>query len=193
MRFQIMRIPAVVLATLAVLVPTPMFVRAETQQSNEPAGLQHVPAHRTIDVVLDGAGTLTGKVIDSGGTAETGVPVVVVQQGHVVGRTVTDSQGNFAMCGLGGGCYEIVAGQTVALARLWTNGTAPPAATTSALVVADSTVIRGQGCGQGCGPGCGHGCGKLKCLLHNPWVLAAGIGAAIAIPIAAHDDDNSGS
>lgn len=197
MRCQRMRTPAVVLAAMAVLIPTPIMAIAETHESQNPAQVGHVAAHRTMDVVLDRTATLTGQVIDSGGTAIPGATVVLVQQGHVVGRTVADAKGGFSVRGLAGGCYELIVGPTICTARVWTHGTAPPAATSSALIIADTTVVRGQGCGTmcgpGCGPGCGHGCGKIRCLLHNPWVLAAGIGAAIAIPIAAHDDDDSGS
>lgn len=192
MQFQRWRTPAVVLACVAVLVPTPTITNAEVLPSDGPdhaAPSQPEPARRTIDVALDSAGTLRGKLMDSSGNAETGVPVVVVQQGHIAGRTVADAQGNFAVRGLRGGTCQIIAGQAVCLTRVWAHGSAPPSASRTALVIADGTVIRGQGCGRGCG----HGCGKLKCLLHNPWVLAAGIGAAIAIPIAAHDDDNSAS
>jgi|GEM_PF-3631055 len=92
--------------------------------------------------------------------------------------------------------------------RVWDSPTAPPAANSRLLAVFDGSVIRGQccasagmspGCEQcgdcmdccgGCGTGPRFGVGRLlQSALDNPWMVAAGTAAAIAIPIATNDDD----
>ena len=91
--------------------------------------------------------------------------------------------------------------------RVWDSPIAPPTANSRLLAVVDGSVIRGQccasagispGCEQcgdcmdccGCGSGSRFGVGRLvQAALDNPWMVAAGTAAAIAIPIAANDDD----
>jgi hypothetical protein len=67
--------------------------------------------------------------------------------------------------------------------RLWAEQTAPPAANDGVLVVHGDDAVRGNSCNP-----CGGG---LLGVLANPWVLAAIVAAAIAIPLALDDDDDA--
>jgi hypothetical protein len=107
------------------------------------------------------------------------VPVLVMSQGKEVGRAETDASGGFAVRGLTGGVYTVATPIGGSVYRAWSPRTAPPAAVTSALIVPDQNIVRGQ-----------WGTGALGWLA-NPWVLAAIVAAAIAIPLALDDDDDA--
>jgi len=142
----------------------------------------------TLDVALRQNGVLVGLVTTSAGIPQKDTPVILSRNGQVIGRTATDPDGRFALTGLSGGTYELLAGNSPSLVRLWAPGTAPPAAGQDALVVIGDPVLRGQG-----GTGHSPAAYRLRRLLHNPWIWATVIGAAIAIPIAASDDDDFAS
>jgi len=125
--------------------------------------------HGYIDVSLAPGGLFAGQVVNAQGVAESGAEVVLRYQGQDVVRTVTDENGSFAARGLRGGQYEVQVSGGVVHCRLWTDRTAPPAARPSALIVADSDVMNGQG-----------GFGSL---LSNPFVLAGIVATAVAVPV----------
>lgn len=122
------------------------------------------------DVALTSGGVFSGQVVDAQGQPQAGSNVVVSQQQQVVATTTTDQNGQFSIRGLQGGVYQVASGQGMKLYRLWAPDTAPPGARQSALVVTGDQVVRGQG--------------GLRYWLTNPWVLAVGVAAAIAVPIA---------
>lgn len=131
------------------------------------------------DVALGANGTLRGQVVDGQGTPKTDADVTVWQNENRVAAAKTDANGNFSVAGLRSGVHQVAAGEGVNVYRFWAPNTAPPAASQEALVVSDQNVVRGNG---------------VIGFLTNPWVLAGIVAAAIAIPIALNnDDDSSGS
>lgn len=134
------------------------------------------------DLSLGANGTLSGQVVNSQGLAQPEAKVQIWQQEKQVAATTADANGNFAVAGLRGGVHQLAAGNGVQVYRFWSDNTAPPAATNRAMVVSDSNIVRGGSRGGVIG------------FLTNPWVLAAGVATAIAVPIALNNDDNgSGS
>lgn len=142
------------------------------------------------DVALRAGGLLVGQVVDAHGKALADAEVSVLLGEDEVVRTLTDKNGVFAAKGLRGGEYQIVAGGGQVAYRLWAEQTAPPAASNGVLIVTGSEIINGQ-C-QTCPPaGCPpqHG-GIVGWVKSHPMLVAAGIAAAIAIPVAVADDDD---
>jgi hypothetical protein len=131
------------------------------------------------DVALGENGTLTGQVVDSQNVPQAIAEVAVWQNENRVATTKTDENGNFSVAGLRSGVHQVAAGQGVSVYRFWAPNTAPPAASPGAMIVSDQSVVRGNG-------------GVIG-FLTNPWVLAGIVAAAIAIPIALNNDDDSGS
>lgn len=141
------------------------------------------------DLALGANGTLSGQVVNSQGQAQPGTQVSIWQQEQKIASATTDSEGNFAVAGLRGGVHQIAAGEGVQVYRLWAANTAPPAAANRAMVVSDNQIVRGGSCDNSCGRPCGGVVGFLT----NPWVLAAGVATAIAVPIALNNSDDGGS
>lgn len=155
-----------------------------------------------VDVTLKDGGVLLGQVVDPQGAPLAKVPVSLRDRDREVARTMTDSGGYFAVRGLRGGVYQLVAARGCGEFRLWKPGTAPPGSRQGALLVASRETVRGQGCeaascdagaGCGCGSGCGSGCGGLSYWLSNPWVVAGIVATAVAVPVAIHNADRPAS
>lgn len=132
------------------------------------------------DVALQAGGVLSGQVLDSQGAPAALTRVVLAQNMQATATTQTDAQGRFEFAGLKSGVYQVATEKGGAVYRLWSAGTAPPAAQAQALVVNGDTVVRGA-----------LGQGGLINFLSNPWVLGGIVAAAIAIPLALDDDDAS--
>lgn len=156
-----------------------MVGRADAQQPpNYSIGVQQ-PARPTLaDVSLAPGGLLRGYLLSDNGTPRANAELVLVQDGREVVRTVTDGQGAYQISGLRGGIYTIATFATHSTVRLWTEGTAPPAAQQLLVVAEKVDVARGQ-----------NG-GALWRTVTNPWVTAGLIGAAIAVPIALNNNDS---
>jgi hypothetical protein len=135
--------------------------------ANQPASVR--------DVALAEGGELRGQIV----AVQAPLPVVVRRNGEEVARTETDASGRFAVRGLTGGLYEVDTPVGQGMFRAWSPRTAPPAAEQSAVLVAQDKVVRGQWGSSAFG------------WLGNPWVLAAIVAAAIAIPLALDNDDAS--
>ena len=147
---------------------------------------------RTLDVSLQAGGVLTGQVVTASGNLQQSVPVTLLSGGKEIAKTQTDKAGNFQVAGLKGGVVEVAAAGTHGTCRLWSQGTAPPAAQQGLLVVAPQDIVLGQCCGEGvgCGSGIAGGGGLLGFVADHPLLTAGVIGAAIAIPLALDDDDD---
>lgn len=128
------------------------------------------------DIELGPGGLLRGMVVDAQGMPVAGVTVTVVDTQQPVAQVVTDEWGRFEVASLRGGTYFVVAEQGFGQFRLWTAGTAPPAAQHAALIVTGDEVVRGQFCIP-----------PLKFWLADPLVIAAIVAAAVAIPVAVHN------
>ena len=101
------------------------------------------------DVALGNGGTLVGQVVDQQGLGIAGAQVAVLQQGRKPVQTVADRTGKFQAVGLNGGTAQVVTAGGQGVYRLWTANTAPPAAKSSALLLSNGPVVRGQHHGMG--------------------------------------------
>lgn len=184
-----------VCCSLIMVVPRPALAAALaslSQQADERTAATPTPT--VGDVALRRGGQLVGQLFNGAGSPLQSTPVTILWQGRKLGQTVTDANGLFAVTGLRGGTYTIAAAGTSAAFRLWAPGTAPPSAVNAAMVVSGDPVVRGQGQRiDGCPPcnaGGRVGYSRVGALLRNPWVIAALVGTAIAVPIAVADSDN---
>jgi hypothetical protein len=128
------------------------------------------------DVALREGGVLVGQVVDTHGAGIGGTEVSVRQGAKDPVATKTGPDGSFAVKGLRGGVYQVAAVDGHGVYRLWTAGTAPPAASNKALLVAGKDVVRGQ-----------NEPGAWKTFLTNPLVIGAVVATAIAVPVALHN------
>lgn len=128
------------------------------------------------DVALQPGGVLNGQVLNEQAVAQAHAKLAVVHKGKPLTVTETDAAGRFVLTGLEPGIYELHLAEGGGAYRVWAPQTAPPAAEEGALLIQDSRVVRGN-----------HGGGHFGWLA-NPWVLAAIVAAAIAIPLAIDDD-----
>jgi len=119
---------------------------------------------------------LVGQVVNDQGTAEAGVPVSIRSQNRELAVAKTGKEGYFAFRGLHGGVYQLVADRGHGVYRVWSPGTAPPAAQEGALLVNSDQVVRGQAGGGG-----------FRSFITNPLVIAGVVAAAVAIPVAIHN------
>lgn len=163
----------VALAAVGILLPQMSFAAA-------PAAGAHAPALTIRDVALDRQGSLRGQVVDVDGQQIADAKVAAVQQGKIVAQGKTDAAGRYEIAGLKSGVYQVVTDDGITVCRVWSAGTAPPAAQSDALIVNGDPVIRAR---------LGRGGGVIG-FLSNPWVLGALVAAAIAIPLALDDDDD---
>lgn len=131
------------------------------------------------DAKLGRGGTLTGQVVNKQNVPVAGTPVVVFHQGKAVRNTTTDADGRYAVDGLRGGLYVLRTDKGFTIYRAWSPETAPPAAQASTMIVNGDEVLRAQG--------------RAWYWLTNPWLISAGIAAAIIIPIAVNNDSKTSS
>ncbi|NQU24248.1 MAG: carboxypeptidase regulatory-like domain-containing protein [Candidatus Nealsonbacteria bacterium] len=144
------------------------------------------PAPVVTDVKLN-SGVLLGQVLDAQGKPLAGVPVSLSSGGRelIGGKAAprTDANGLFSFRGLSNsGVYQVAAAEGQGTFRVWPERIAPPSAQPGALVVAGGQTQRGQ-----------FGLLGFRNLLSNPWVVATLIAAAIAVPVAIHNSNNSPS
>ncbi len=140
----------------------------------------HPAPSPVVDIALQEGGLLLGQVMSPEGLAQVAEPVSIRRGGEEVLRVATDTRGAFTAEGLRGGIYTLATSQGASTFRLWSAGTAPPSAQPQVLLVSGTDVVRGQL------PGFGR-----EGILRNPWVLAAIVATAIAVPIAVSDDNNA--
>lgn len=152
------------------------------------AGTAATPA--VADIALGEGGVFVGKVVNAQGAPIAGTTVSLRQGGAEIVSTVTDAEGVFAAQGVRGGQYQVVAEEGSVVYRLWSPGTAPPAANQSALIVTGSEIVNGQYVEH---PGHHRGGGLVEWVKRHPILVGTGIAAAIAIPLAVADDDDPAS
>jgi hypothetical protein len=169
----------VALTTLGLVLPG--HVLAANTPVAATAAKTAAPASNVIDVSLQTGGVLRGVVVDQQGALLNKTDVKVWQKDRQVAATQTDEQGRFVVSSLRGGVYQISAAGGQGMYRVWTANTAPPVAQPGAMVVAGQDLVRGQASSP------------VLRFFTNPWVLAGLVGAAIAIPIALSNDDDSSS
>jgi hypothetical protein len=169
-RARILTTVLVTLATLGLCLPPTAFA-GETP-----------PKAVAVDVALMDGGVLVGQVVDSQGSGIENAPVLLRHEGKSLATPRTGSQGYFALKDLRPGVYQLASAKSEGAYRLWAPGTAPPTAQKGALLVANDGVARGQ-----------LGQGGLKVLLANPWVAAAIVATAVAVPVAIHNSNRHDS
>ena len=130
-----------------------------------------------IDVALAEGGTLIGQVVNPEGAALPDVPVSLWSKDQKVATAKTDATGGFAVRGLRGGVYQVVAGSGRREFRFWKPGTAPPLARQGVLVVAGGDTVRGNLPGMG----------ALRFWLSDPWIVAGVVATAVAVPVAIYN------
>jgi hypothetical protein len=162
------------------------------------AHAENIRAH-SLDIALSQGGMLSGQVVNAEGQPLAGEAVVVKSGGKEIARCQSGKDGSFRIANLKGGSVEVAAVRVAGNCRLWAPGTAPPAAQTGLLVVAEGDVVRGQHMGRNV-PGRsnrggvrGHGGGLLGLMIDHPLVTAGAVGAAIAIPLAVSNDESPSS
>jgi hypothetical protein len=173
---RIIRGVVVSLAALGVCLPQVAFA------------MELAPAPAVVDVALGEGGVLHGQVVNLQGAGIAGTPVTVKAQDHTVAATTTTANGTFGVKGLRGGVYQVATVQGQGVYRLWTAGTAPPAAQNTAVVYSQnvpSSTVDGNVVVYA------QGGGGLKMLLANPIVIAGIIATAIAVPVALANSHHS--
>jgi hypothetical protein len=83
-------------------------------------------------------------VVDRQGAPIAALPLVLFQYGRPIARTQTNEGGAFAFGNVRGGVYVVAAPCAGQICRVWSAGTAPPAAAPQTLLVAKAPVTRGQ-------------------------------------------------
>lgn len=150
---------------------------------DERDGVEHAVVSEVEDVVISEEGLLVGRVRTESGRPIPSKDVEVMFAGGVVASTRTDASGTFRVAGLREGVHEIRAGETTTSCRLWNKEAAPPQVRQVAHV----------SCCDECPPPRQNPRppqrGQLqrafaKYPLATTALIGAGLGAAIAIPIA---------
>jgi hypothetical protein len=170
-RTRLLRTGMIVAACLGMLIPPPV-LQAATGDAPSPAA--SATRAVTADVALASDGSLRGQAVNAQGKPAPLIRVALRQDDRDVATTTTDRDGRFRLPGLRAGTYQLMAGQATVTYRLWQGKMAPPSATPAALVVVDGDQVLAQQ-------------GPLGYWLTNPWVVAAIVAAAVAIPVAIHN------
>jgi len=137
----------------------------------------HQPQAFSRDIVLSPEGRLEGVLLDRQGTAQAGLPVMLLQNGVEVAGTTTDESGRFAISGLRGGQYALATIDSVTPCRLWSATAAPPSAKPT-LHVYSGDLIRGQ-------------MFRVRNFVTSPIFVGAAVGTAVAVPLALHNREPS--
>jgi hypothetical protein len=133
-RLRTLRFAMAVTAGLGVAAPQCLLHAGE-----KPAAAKKA-APKVADVTLTQNGALAGAVVSDAGKPVDGAIVTLAKEGKPVAKTSTNAQGKFALASVKSGTYELKAGQTTRLVRLWNSDVAPPASAPKATLVVDSTV-----------------------------------------------------
>ncbi|HVJ68795.1 MAG TPA: carboxypeptidase-like regulatory domain-containing protein [Caulifigura sp.] len=137
-RLRTLRFAMVVTAGLGVAAP-----QCVLQAGEKPAAAKKA-APKVADVSLTENGALAGAVVSEAGKPVDGAIVTLTKEGKPVAKTTTNAQGKFALASVKSGSYELKAGHTTRLVRLWNSDVAPPASAEKATLVMDSTTVRAQ-------------------------------------------------
>lgn len=140
-------------------------------ETSAPAATPQSPISR--DITLGAGGRMDGVLLDRQGMPLAGMPVMLLQNDREVASVTTDAAGRFAITGLRGGQYNLATLDAMTPCRLWSEGTAPPSAKPT-LQVYGGDLARGQ-------------MFRARNIITSPTVIGAGIGTAIAVPLALHN------
>ncbi|OAI52840.1 hypothetical protein AYO47_05905 [Planctomyces sp. SCGC AG-212-M04] len=136
-RLRSLRFAMVVTAGLGVAAP-----QCALQAGEKPAARKAAP--KVADVTLTKGSALNGAVVSEAGKPVDGAIVMLTKEGKPVAKTTTNAEGKFALASVKSGSYELKAGSSTRLVRLWNSDVAPPASAEKATLVMDSTTVRAQ-------------------------------------------------
>ena len=139
---RLLKITAILLALPGIVLPQSRILANEQKPPSFRVKL--VKPNSILDAKLGKDGAFTGRTIQHDGTPVVGAIVVVKRGQTIVGQSVTDEHGNFAVKNLKSGVYEVGSGITTGSYRLWTEASAPPAAKPHGLLVLGENGARGQ-------------------------------------------------
>ena len=136
------------------------------------------------DVEIDSNGNVPGRLLDH--SSGSGTELSLYREGRLIAVGSTDRSGAFQFLGLEAGTYHVqwtnaIGGRNSQVFRLWSHRQSPPIAEQQLML--SGTVVRGQygGATRTGGSGSSGGMGRF---FRNPWISAAVISTAIAVPIA---------
>lgn len=160
----------------------PRMVQAQTPVEPVPGAV----AADFVDVVADN-GMLVGEVSDQQGRRLAGRQVRVFFQGTEVASTTTGANGTFRVSGIREGVHEVRCCNQSISARVWPRETAPPQSAPAVVIVCDeyaAPVARQAAAPRPAGRGGFLANAFATYPVATTALLAAGIGTAIAVPIA---------
>ena len=154
-------------------------------------GIERTEAASPIeDIALNPTGTLEGRIAgDQHGQLSRSMMVQLYRDGKPIAQTRLDSEGHFHFSGLQSGIYRLEWAHSeraryTKFVRLWDHGQTPPSAKSQLMLISDAPmVVRGQygnpNPGNETSP-----TGSMRRIFRNPWITAAIISTAVAVPIA---------
>ncbi len=134
-----------------------------------------------VDVALRDGGVLVGRVVNADGVGQPGAPVSIRYEDKVLASAKAGPEGYFAFKGLHGGVYQLTTTDGHGVYRVWSLGSAPPAAQPVAALIEGDYVVRGQ---AESGTGGNH---PVMTFLQSPAgvvVVAGAVAAAVSLPVA---------
>ena len=153
------------------------------------------PVVDVIDYRMEANGRLVGEVRDTAGNLLSNRRVTVFFEGNQVATTTTNEQGVFQVEGLREGVHDVVACDRTTRYRLWQDETAPPQSETVARLVCgqESPVYQSTGPTRPA-PRFGRlGAAFATYPIATAALLGAGLGTAIAVPIAVSNNTSQAS
>lgn len=142
---------------------------------------------RPIDIQLQTANILVGRVVDAHGAIVPNAEILVTQASREITHTTADESGEFRMTLPKGGIYLVKSGDSLQLVRAWTTTAAPPNSRGHLLLAPPTVTVRGQN-GGGNFMGMSNGVAAAVGL-----TVAAGVATAIAVPLALNSNPHSDS
>lgn len=164
---------AAIVAVLNLAAPQALVFAAEAPAATK-------PAKAIKDIKLTSAGELTGRVVTAEGKAVDGAAVTISQNGKALTKAVSTASGEFKVANLKTGLYQVSAGRTSQVVRVWPQDVAPPNALAQTTLV-QGNVVRGQD--------------EFDYLETDEIIIGViavtALGVGIGALVAANDDDNN--
>ena len=154
----------------------PCLIPSDSWANPDPA-LAAVAPQKTVDLELQAGGVVRGNVLNPAGQPAAGGVIRAFRGDMLVTQTKVDAAGRFELRGLQPGACHLQLLSAMQPCRLWAPGTAPPKSPQELLLVTGQPTARGQQ--------------EIRRLLSNPLFIGLAIAAAVAIPLAVHDDSGS--
>ena len=142
---------------------------------------------RPIDIQLQTANILAGRVVDAYGAIVPNAEILVTQASREIARATADESGEFRMTLPKGGIYLVKSGDSLQLIRAWTTTAAPPNSRGHLLLAPPTVIVRGQN-GGGSFMVMSNGVAAAVGL-----TVAAGVATAIAVPLALNSNTHHNS